>query len=48
MDLQSNLIESMKQKQKGGWRATFASIVVHGTLIAVIGTGSGRPGSRGM
>lgn len=36
MDLQSNLIESMKQKQKGGWKASVASVVVHGGLIAGI------------
>jgi protein TonB len=36
MDLQSNLIESSKQKQKGGLRASAASLVLHGAFIAFI------------
>jgi len=36
MDLQSNLIESNKQKQKGGWRASTASIGVHSLLLAFV------------
>lgn len=36
MDLQGNLIESAKKKQKGGWKASLLSIGVHSTLIAAI------------
>src|SRR5256885_16790598 len=36
MDLQSNLIESSNQKGKGGWRASTASIGVHGLLVAFV------------
>src|SRR5437762_715123 len=36
MNLQSNLIESNKQKDKGGWRASTASIGVHGLLVAFV------------
>jgi len=36
MDLQNDLIESSNQKKKGGWRATLASLVVHGAIIGGI------------
>jgi protein TonB len=36
MDLQNDLIESSKQKKQGGWRATVASLLVHGTIIGGI------------
>ena len=36
MDLQSNLIESSKQKKKGGWRASTASIALHGLMLAFV------------
>lgn len=36
MDLQNNLIESSDRKQKGGWKASVASLVVHGALIGSI------------
>jgi len=36
MDLQSELLESGKQHQKGGWKATVASLGVHGAIIALI------------
>ena len=36
MDLQNELLESGKQHQKGGWKATMASLGVHGAIIALI------------
>ena len=37
MDLQSNLIESQKQKGTGrGWKASAASVVAHGLIIATV------------
>jgi len=36
MDLQNELLESGKRHQKGGWKATLASLGVHGGLIALI------------
>jgi len=36
MDLQNELLESGKQHQKGGWKATVASLGVHGAIIALI------------
>ena len=37
MDLQSNLIESKKtQKRTGGWRASLASLVLHGAILGGI------------
>jgi periplasmic protein TonB len=36
MDLQNELIESGKKSQKGGWKATLASLAVHGGIIALI------------
>lgn len=36
MDLQSNLIESKKKKQKGGFQASVASLLVHSALIGTI------------
>jgi protein TonB len=36
MDLQNELIESSKHKKRGGWKATLASLCVHGGIIALI------------
>src|SRR5437660_1193232 len=36
MDLQSELLESGKRHQKGGWKAILASLGMHGGLIALI------------
>src|SRR5258707_5742142 len=36
MDLQNELLESGKRHQKGGWKATLASLGVHAGLIALI------------
>ena len=36
MDLQNELLESGKQHQKGGWKATLASLGVHGAIIGLI------------
>ncbi|MEA2166160.1 MAG: hypothetical protein QOK37_4287 [Thermoanaerobaculia bacterium] len=36
MDLQNELIESGKSKKRGGWKATLASLGVHGGIIALI------------
>lgn len=36
MDLQSNLIESAKKKQKGGWKASVFSIAAHSALVGAI------------
>ena len=36
MDLQSNLIESSKQKQTGGWKASVAALGVHGLIIGFV------------
>ncbi|MGA8810160.1 MAG: TonB family protein [Thermoanaerobaculia bacterium] len=36
MDLQNELLESGKQHQKGGWKATVVSLGVHGAIIALI------------
>lgn len=36
MDLQSNLIESKRQSRNGGWKASLASVIVHGALIGSI------------
>jgi protein TonB len=36
MDLQNELLESGKRHQKGGWKATLASLGVHGGIIALI------------
>jgi len=36
MDLQNELLESGKKHQKGGWKATVASLGVHGAIIALI------------
>src|SRR5712691_11137530 len=36
MDLQSNLIESNKQRQKGGWQASMTSLILHGLFIGSI------------
>ncbi len=36
MDLQSNLIESDKKRQNGGWKASVVSLVLHGALITTI------------
>jgi periplasmic protein TonB len=36
MDLQNELLESGKRHQKGGWKATLASLGLHGGLIALI------------
>jgi protein TonB len=36
MDLQKELVESGNNHQKGGWKATVASLGVHGAIIALI------------
>lgn len=36
MDLQSNLIESRKGKQSGGWKASLAAVGVHGLIIGFV------------
>jgi protein TonB len=36
MNLQNELLESGKRHQKGGWKATLASLGVHGAIIALI------------
>lgn len=36
MDLQSNLIESGKQRQKGGWKASLTAVILHGALVSSI------------
>jgi protein TonB len=36
MDLSSNLIESQKQKHKGGWKASLAALGVHGAIIGLV------------
>src|SRR6266540_1634578 len=36
MDLQSNLIESNKQRQGGRWQASITSLILHGIFIASI------------
>jgi len=36
MDLQKELVESGNRHQKGGWKATLASLVLHGGIIALI------------
>ena len=36
MDLQSNLIESKKQRRKGGWQASITSLILHGILLTTI------------
>ncbi|HEV7487671.1 MAG TPA: energy transducer TonB [Thermoanaerobaculia bacterium] len=36
MDLQNQLLESGKQHLKGGWKATLASLGVHGAIIGLI------------
>src|SRR4051794_21313258 len=36
MDLQKELVESGNRHQKGGWKATLASLGVHGGIIALI------------
>ncbi|HSP33373.1 MAG TPA: TonB family protein [Thermoanaerobaculia bacterium] len=36
MDLQSNLIESKKNSQRGGWKASLTSLGLHGILVAGI------------
>src|SRR5436305_15153811 len=36
MDLQKELVESGKRHQKGGWKATLASLGVHGGIIALV------------
>jgi len=36
MDLESNLIESTKRKEKGGWKASVASLALHGGFVALI------------
>jgi protein TonB len=36
MDLQSELLESGKQHQKGRWKATLGSLAAHGAFIALI------------
>jgi protein TonB len=36
MDLQSNLIESKKQRQGGRWQASLTSLILHGIFIASI------------
>ena len=36
MDLESNLIESIKRKQSGGWKASVAAVGVHGLIIGFI------------
>src|SRR6476661_9021055 len=36
MDLQSNLIESKKQRHKGGWKASLTSLVLHGALVGTV------------
>ncbi|HEX9161722.1 MAG TPA: energy transducer TonB [Thermoanaerobaculia bacterium] len=36
MDLQSNLIESNRQPQKGRWQASITSMILHGLLVAAI------------
>lgn len=41
MDLESNLIESTKHRKRGGWKASVASLALHGgfvVLIAVLST----------
>ena len=36
MDLQKQLIESDLKRQKGGWKASFASLALHGVLVGSI------------
>lgn len=36
MDLQSNLIESKKHKEKGGWKSSVASVGLHGLLVGAV------------
>ena len=36
MDLQDNLIESSKQREKSGWRAAPASLGIHGLILAFV------------
>src|SRR5437764_11417561 len=36
MDLQKELVESGKRHQKGGWKATLASLGVHGGIVALV------------
>jgi periplasmic protein TonB len=36
MDLQSNLIESKKRREKGGWQASVTSLILHGLLVGSI------------
>jgi protein TonB len=36
MDLQKELVESGKNHQKGGWKATVASLGVHGAIIGLV------------
>src|SRR5947209_5869566 len=36
MDLQNELLESGKRHQKGGWKATLASLGVHGGIVALV------------
>ncbi len=36
MDLQSNLIESKRNREKGGWQASLTSLILHGLFVGSI------------